>query len=37
MKVQGKDVPSLEQVRRRLSKIPGSMAQAVIEEREDRF
>ena len=35
--VEGKDVPSIEEVRRMLSKIPGSMAQAVIEEREDRF
>jgi hypothetical protein len=35
--VQGKDVPSIEEVRQILSKIPGSMAQAVIEEREDRF
>ncbi len=35
--VEGKDVPSIEEVRRLLSKIPGSMAQAVIEEREDRF
>jgi Arc/MetJ-type ribon-helix-helix transcriptional regulator len=33
--VEGKDVPSIENVRRMLSKIPGSMAQAVIEERED--
>ncbi len=35
--VEGKDVPSIEEVRRMLSKISGSMAQAVIEEREDRF
>jgi Arc/MetJ-type ribon-helix-helix transcriptional regulator len=35
--VEGKDVPSIEEVRQRLSKIPGSMAQVVIEEREDRF
>jgi len=35
--VEGKDVPSIEEVRRMLSKIPGSMVQAVIEEREDRF
>jgi len=35
--VEGKDVPSIEEVRRLLSKIKGSMAQAVIEEREDRF
>jgi putative addiction module CopG family antidote len=34
--VEGKDVPSIEEVRRMLAKIPGSMAQAVIEEREDR-
>ncbi|MFI5387050.1 MAG: type II toxin-antitoxin system ParD family antitoxin [Fimbriimonadales bacterium] len=35
--IEGKDVPSIEEVRRMLSKIPGSMAQAVSEEREDRF
>ena len=35
--VEGKDVPSIEEVRQRLAKIPGSMAQAVIEEREERF
>ena len=35
--VEGKDVPSIEEVRQMLSKIPGSMAQVVIEEREDRF
>jgi putative addiction module CopG family antidote len=35
--VEGKDVPSIDEVRQMLSKIPGSMAQAVIEEREDRF
>jgi len=34
--IAGKDVPSIEEVRRMLSKIPGSMAQAVIQEREDR-
>lgn len=35
--VDGKAVPSIEDVRRTLAKIPGSMAQAVIEEREDRI
>ncbi len=35
--VEGKDLPSIEEVRRILSKIPGSTAQAVIEDREDRF
>jgi len=35
--VEGKDVPSIEEVRQMLSKIPGSMTQAVIEEREERF
>src|SRR5262245_11675814 len=35
--IEGKDVPSIEEVRRILAKVPGSMAQAVIEEREDRF
>ncbi len=34
--LEGKDVPSIEEVRRFLAKIPGSMAQAVIEERENR-
>jgi Arc/MetJ-type ribon-helix-helix transcriptional regulator len=34
--VEGKQVPSIEEVRQMLSKIPGSMARAVIEEREDR-
>src|SRR3954470_18718820 len=33
---EGRDVPSLEEARRILSKVPGSMAQAVAEEREDR-
>jgi hypothetical protein len=32
--VEGKDVPSIQEVRQRLAKIPGSMAQAVIKERE---
>jgi Arc/MetJ-type ribon-helix-helix transcriptional regulator len=35
--IEGKDVPSIEEVRRMLSKIPGSMAQVVIEERVDRL
>ena len=35
--VEGKDVPSIEAVRQMLSKIPGLMAQAVIEERKERF
>ena len=35
--VEGKGVPSIEEIRRMLAKIPGSMAQAVIEEREERF
>jgi Arc/MetJ-type ribon-helix-helix transcriptional regulator len=34
--VEGKEVPSIEEVRLMLSKIPGSMARAVIEERENR-
>jgi len=34
--LEGKDVPSIDEVRRFLAKIPGSMAQAVIEEREAR-
>jgi hypothetical protein len=35
--VKGKVVPSIEEVRDMLSKIPGSMAQMVVDEREDRF
>jgi putative addiction module CopG family antidote len=35
--VEGQEIPSLEEVRRALAKIPGSMAQAVIEERGERF
>ena len=35
--IEGKDVPSLEEIRRALTKIQGSMAQAVIEERDERF
>ena len=34
--IEGQAVPSLDEVRRALATIPGSMAQAVIEEREDR-
>jgi putative addiction module CopG family antidote len=34
--LEGKEVPSIEEVRRFLAKIPGSMAQAVIEERKNR-
>jgi hypothetical protein len=34
--IEGQAVPSLDEVRRALAMIPGSMAQAVIEEREDR-
>jgi predicted DNA-binding antitoxin AbrB/MazE fold protein len=33
----GEPVPSLEDVRRMLSKIPGSMADVVIAERDERF
>jgi Arc/MetJ-type ribon-helix-helix transcriptional regulator len=33
--VEGKDVPSIEEVRRSLSRIRGSMSQAVIEQRQD--
>jgi putative addiction module CopG family antidote len=35
--IAGKEIPSLEDVRRALAKIPGSMAQVVIEERGERF
>ena len=34
---QGKDIPTIEEVRRMLSKIPGSLAEEIIAEREDRF
>lgn len=34
--IQGKDIPSLEEVRRILSKVSGSLSEAVAEEREDR-
>ena len=33
----GEQVPSLEEVRQTLSKIPGSMADVVIAERDERF
>ena len=33
----GKHVPSLEEVRRILSNIPGSMSDVVISERDERF
>ena len=33
----GEQVPSLEDVRQMLSKIPGSMADVVIAERDERF
>ncbi len=33
----GEKVPSLEEVRQSLSKIPGSMADVVIVERDERF
>jgi predicted DNA-binding antitoxin AbrB/MazE fold protein len=33
----GKHVPSLEDVRQMLSKIPGSMADVVMAERDERF
>jgi hypothetical protein len=35
--IEGKDVPTIEEVRQMLSKIPGSLAQEIIAEREDRF
>jgi hypothetical protein len=34
---EGKDIPTIEEVRQMLSKIPGSLAQEIIAEREDRF
>jgi hypothetical protein len=35
--LEGKDVPTIEEVRQALSKIPGSLAQEIIADREDRF
>ncbi|MGE5759653.1 MAG: hypothetical protein ACM37V_04760 [Gemmatimonadota bacterium] len=35
--IEGKAVPSLDEVRHMLAAIPGSMAQAVSEERQERF
>jgi hypothetical protein len=35
--VEGKRMPAIGTIRRMLSKIPDSMAQVVIEEREDRY
>jgi hypothetical protein len=34
--IEGKDIPTIEEVRQMLSKIPGSLAQEIIAEREDR-
>jgi hypothetical protein len=34
---EGKDIPTIEEVRQMLSKIPGSLAQEIIADREDRF
>src|SRR5262245_1794947 len=34
---EGQDIPTNEEVRRMLSKIPGSLAEEIIAEREDRF
>jgi hypothetical protein len=35
--IEGKDIPTIEEVRQMLSKMPGSLAQEIIAEREDRF
>jgi hypothetical protein len=35
--IEGREIPSLEEVRLALSKIPGSMAHAVVEERDERY
>ena len=35
--IEGKAIPTIEEVRLMLSKIPGSLAQEIIAEREDRF
>jgi hypothetical protein len=34
---QGTGIPTIEEVRRMLSRIPGSLAEEIIAEREDRF
>jgi hypothetical protein len=34
---QGEDVPTIEEVREILAKIPGSLADEIIADREDRF
>jgi hypothetical protein len=36
-KTEGQDIPSIEEVRRRLAKIPGSLSQEIVADREDRF
>jgi hypothetical protein len=36
-KTQGQDIPSIDAVRQGLAKIPGSLSQEIIAEREDRF
>jgi hypothetical protein len=35
--IEGKDIPTIEEVRQMLTKVPGSLAQEIIAEREDRF
>jgi hypothetical protein len=34
---EGQDIPSIDEVRRRLAKIPGSLSREIIADREDRF
>jgi hypothetical protein len=36
-KSDGQDIPSIDEVRKRLAKIPGSFSQQIIADREDRF
>ncbi len=36
-KSDGQDIPSIDEVRHRLAKIPGSLAQETVANREDRF
>ena len=35
--LEGKDILTVEEVRRMLAKIPGSLAEEILAEREDRF
>jgi len=35
--LEGEDIPTIEEVRRMLAKIPGSLAEEILADREDRF